>query len=40
MSRAIETAIEGAQGEDEPVSADLGERRRVGAWTTAVERAP
>jgi hypothetical protein len=40
VSRAIETAIKGAQGEDEPVSTDLGKRRWVGAWTAAVERAP
>jgi hypothetical protein len=40
MSRAIETAIKGAEGEDEPVSTDLGKRRWVGAWTATVERAP
>jgi hypothetical protein len=40
VSRAIETAIKAAQGEDEPVSADLGKCRWVGARTATVERAP
>jgi hypothetical protein len=40
VSRAVETAIKGAQGEDEPVSADLGKRRWVWARTATVERAP
>ena len=40
VGRAVEAAIEGAQGEDESVSPRLGKRRRVGARTAAVERAP
>jgi hypothetical protein len=40
VSRAIETAIKAAQGEDEPVSADLGKCCWVGAWAATVERAP
>src|SRR5260370_8336244 len=40
VSRAIETAIKAAQGEDEPVPARLGKCSWVGAWTATVERAP
>ena len=39
VSRAIETAIKGAEGEDEPVSAVLGKRRWVGARTATVAQA-
>ena len=40
VGRAVETAIECAQGEDESVSPRLGKSRWVGAGTAAVERAP
>ena len=40
VGRAVETAIECAQGEDESVSPRLRKSRWVGARTAAVERAP
>ncbi len=40
VSRTVETAVKGPQGEDEPVPPRLGERRWVRTRTTALESAP
>src|SRR5260370_39356977 len=40
VRRAIETAIKAAQGEDEPVPADLRKCCWAGAWTATLARAP